>query len=155
MLAIEVRADSHLSDKIEALRAQSSSVSIRISKVVRTHALDIVANAKDLVPISTGALRRSIQATFYDGGFSAIIGSYLPYAARQEFDMTLKHNVRQSLTRTRNTGSGKPGSIIKGTGQTNPNATWGFMRKSLAAVSPFFLSDLRDIARDFGDAWTE
>lgn len=154
MLAMEVRADDSLARKINALRVQSASLNVRISQVVRTRAFDVLANAKALVPISTGALRRSIQATFYDGGLAAIIGSYLPYAARQEFDMTLDHHVRPARRRVINTKSGKPGSVIKGTGQSNPAATWGFMRKSLRVVKPYFLADLREIVQMFGEGWT-
>lgn len=152
-LAMKVTVSKNLQDKIDRLRDLVPGLDNRISQIVRDSAFSVVAGAKDLVPISTGALRRSIVVDFFDGGLAAVVGSYLPYSARQEFDITLDHSVRQARTRIRNTKSGKPGSVIKGTAQTNPNATWGFIRKGLAQEKDNFLGNLQALVDQFGDAW--
>lgn len=152
-LAIEVSVDGALARKIEALKLASTVVSDRINRQVRDSAFSVAAHATNLVPVSTGALRRSIKPTFFFNGFAAVIASYLPYAARQEFDMTLDHTPRPPRRRTRNTMAGRRGSIIKGTGQSNPSATWGFLRKALAKEHAAFLNGMKDIADMFGDSW--
>lgn len=153
-LRMSVKSDGLLKSKIENLLAIQAGFNVRVSQIVRGNAFDVVLNAKNLVPHSTGALQRSIQPTFLNGGLSALIGSFLPYAARQEFDALLDHSVRPPRRRKINTKSGRKGSIIKGTGQDNPNATFGFLRKSLYIVAPFFLDDLQQEVNRFGDAWS-
>jgi hypothetical protein len=56
------------------------------------------------------------MVSFFSNGFAALIGSWLPYAAKQEFDTSLDHSPRPSRLRQKNTKAGKPGSVIKGTG---------------------------------------
>lgn len=153
MLQVSVTVPPSLAAKIAALKRASVVAPSLIRTQVRTSALSITARAKNLVPVSTGALRRSIIPTFFEGGFSALIGSFLPYAARQEFDPTLDHGVRPPRRRVINTKSGAPGSIIKGTQQTNPKATWGFMRKALAAEKVEFIRGLNNIVKMFSDGW--
>lgn len=153
MLRIQIKASDVLSRKIEALILARDGFASQVSLVVREAAFSVTANAKALVPISTGALRRSIQPTILSGGLAAIVGSFLPYAARQEFDANLDHSVRSPRVRIRNTIAGRIGTIIKGTGQTNPAATWGFLRKSLAKERPRFLSGLEGLVNRFGQAW--
>ncbi len=150
-LGLSVKSDDTIVKKIIAINSFGSNFNNRLSVIVRTRALDVVSNAKGLVPISTGALRRSIQMDTFAGGLAAIIGSYLPYAARQEFDAALDHSVRPARRRKVNTSAGKRGSVIKGTAQTNPNASWGFLRKSLHAVAPYFLADIDKLMSDFSD----
>lgn len=154
-MLLTIRVDRDLKQQIAALSANNSEFATKVSQIVRSNALNVVENAKALVPISTGALRRSILPTFLANGFAAIIGSSLPYAARQEFDETLDHSVRQARVRKINTKSGAIGSVIKGTAQFNPDATFGFLRKSLAVVGPFFLADLQALCDKFGRAWTD
>ncbi len=154
-MILTIRVDSDLKQQIAALSAANDGFADKVGQIVRSNALQVVENAKSLVPISTGALRRSILPTFLANGFAAIIGSSLPYAARQEFDETLDHSVRQARTRKINTKAGGVGSIIKGTAQFNPDATFGFLRKSLAVVGPFFLSDLQALCDMFGRAWED
>lgn len=153
MLALDIKPSAALARKIESLMSNSSMVEYRISRVVRDSAFSVVAYAVDLVPVSTGALRRSIKPTFYNSGMAALIGSFLPYAARQEFDMLLNHHTRPSRRRIKNTMAGRPGTIIKGTQQVNPNATWGFLRKGLAKEKPNFIEQLQRIANELGDGW--
>lgn len=152
-LQISVTSDGLLKSKIQALMATQAGFNVRVSQIVRGNALDVVNNAKGLVPHSTGALQRSIQATFFNSGLSALVGSFLPYAAKQEFDPLLDHSVRPPRRRKVNTKSGRIGSVIKGTGQDNPNATFGFLRKSLYAIAPFFIDDLQKEVDRFGEAW--
>ncbi len=154
-MIFRIKVDSDLSAQIEALSATVESFPEMVSRIVRSNALKVLENAKDLVPISTGALRRSLNAIFVASGFAAIIGSYLPYAAAQEYNETFDHSVREPRTRKVNTKSGNVGSVIKGSGQSNPNATFGFLRKSLAVVSPFFFDDLQKLCDKFGRAFRD
>ncbi len=154
-MILTIRVDQDLKQQIAALSAGVEDFPRKVSDIVRSNALEVVKNAKDHVPVSTGALRRSILPTFLASGFAAIIGSSLPYAARQEFDETLNHSVRPARTRVINTKAGKVGSVIKGSAQFNPDATFGFLRKSLAVVGPFFLADLQALCDKFGRAWTD
>lgn len=153
MLDIDIKVPPALQNKIRALMLSSEEVPAQVSAVVRKSAFAVVANAVNRVPVSTGALRRSIRPTFFNKGMAALIGSFLPYAARQEFDTTLDHSPRQALRRSRNTKAGRPGTVIKGTGQSNPNATWGFLRKGLANEKRNFMLGLLNIARDVGNNW--
>lgn len=156
MLAIEITPDGSISRKIAALIDQNTRVKDQASRAVRESALSVVAYATNLVPWATGALARSIaKPTFLYSGMAAIIGSYLPYAARQEYDATLKHTYRpQPRFRQVSTKMGKAGSVIQGTQQINPNATWGFLRKALAKEKPAFIEKLQRIADQFGEGWT-
>ena len=152
-LRLSVKASDVVARKLAALRAQDAALSANVSAVVRDSALSVLAGAKDRVPRSTNVLFNSLVPSFYDRGWSGLIASFLPYAAKQEYDSTLNHDVRQAKVRVNNTKAGKPGSVIKGTNQNNPNAQWGFLRKSLAAEKPTFLANLQAIASSFGDAW--
>lgn len=153
MLAIEIKPSDVLSRKIAALRQVDAGFKPKVNAIVRGSAFAVVAYAKRLVPVSTGALRRSITPTFIYDGFMAVIGSWLPYARRQEYDMTLDHSVRPARTRVKNTRAGKVGSVIKGTNQMNPEATWGFMRKGLQMEYPNFIGKLTALVDSYGDAW--
>ncbi len=152
-LALSVIADDTIQRKIDAL--SDYELLSKLSVIVRTRALDVVNGAKGLAPVSTGAYRRSIQFDTFSGGLAAIIGSFLPYAARQEFDATLDHSVRPARRRKINTKSGKVGSIIKGTAQFNPRATWGALRKSLHAVGGYFLADIKDLLKGYADGFNQ
>ncbi len=152
-LSLSVKSDDVVLRKIAALGAVGSDFNSRLSVIVRTRGLDVRNNAIDLVPVSTGRLRGSISVDYFANGLAAIIGSFLPYAARQEFDASLNHDVRPAKRRKINTKSGKKGSVIKGTIQTNPNATWGFLRKSLHAVAPYFLDDIDRLMSEFAQGF--
>ena len=157
MLAMSVRSNDVVLRKILALESlEKTYVEKRLSQIVRYHALQLLAYAKTLVPISTGALRRSLQMDVFAFGLAAMVGSWLRYAARQEFDASLNQSVRAAKRRKVNTIAGRKGSIIKGTAQTNPNATWGFLRKSLRHQTAPFLADIKmlrdEFARFFEDA---
>ena len=152
-LSMSCKATPFLAQRIAALIRERGQIKTSISEVVRDSAFSVIAMAKMLVPVSTGALRRSIMTTFYDSGLSALIGSWLPYAARQEFDTTLDHTPRKARVRVNNTKMGKPGSVIKGTKQSNPEAQWGFLRKALQAERMNFRANLQSIADRVGDAW--
>lgn len=148
MLSASIVVPASLGSMIRKLRETQPKVPGLISAAVRSSALAVVAEAKRTVPVSTGALRDSINATFFENGFAAIIGSYLPYAAKWEYSV-VDHPVKPVQRRTRETSSGHKGTVIKGTGQFNPEATWGFTRKALAKEKPVFLLKLLDIVRRF------
>lgn len=152
---MKIIAGPALQRKIDALKAQTidNSVQGRISQIVRRSAVAIVAGAKKRVPVSTGALRRSLQAVFVSAGQTAIIGSFLPYAAKQEFDLSLDHRVRDPKLRKRDTSAGARGTVIKGTGQSNPAAEGGFLRHAMAEETPNFIAALKDLVRHIGGAW--
>jgi hypothetical protein len=151
--AIEVKAGASLQRKIDALMAEHAAMPRLVSMVVRDSAMSVIAKAKEYVPISTGALRRSLNATFSADGLGAIIGSWLPYARRQEYDDTLDHSMRPTKRRIISTKSGKVGSIIKGTQQTNPKARVGFLRSALFEERPHFLAHLQALVDRVGEAW--
>lgn len=152
-LALKIEVKGNLAAKIARLIEASQMVEARASAIVRSSAFSVTAGARDLVPFSTGRLEASINPSFFNNGLSAIIGSFLPYAARQEFDSTLNHRVRPSRVRQINTKSGRKGTIIKGTNQSNPKATWGFLRKSLAEEKANFLAQMRALVDGIGGAW--
>lgn len=151
-LSTSVKVSGNLASKIARMIAVSQAMEFKASSIVRESAFAVTLRAKNLVPVSTGALFASINPTFFNSGLAAIIGSHLPYAARQEFDASLNHDVRKSRTRTRNTIAGLKGSIIKGTNQSNPNATWGFLRKALASEKANFLSKMKALVSELGGA---
>lgn len=136
MLKTNIEVPAALGAKIRQLSQASAVAPTFIRAAVRSSALDIVLHAKEKVPVMTGELRRSIKAQFLEDGFAAVIGSYLPYAAKWEFSV-VPHPV-------------KPLSATgKKTGNTNPDATWGFMRKALAKERPIFLRKLISIVEAF------
>lgn len=141
-LMVSVTVTPNLKTKIESLRMAGVEINSKASAIVRESAFAVTASAKNLVPVSTGALSRSIQPNFFNMGLTALIGSWLPYAARQEYDASLNHDVRSARKRVNSTKAGRPGTIIKGTDQSNPNATFGFLRKSLYAESGNFIAKL-------------
>ena len=57
----------------------------RTSQVVRKAAFDIEGQAKNRVPVDTGALKNSISTEFEDGGLTGIIAPHMEYATFVEF----------------------------------------------------------------------
>lgn len=153
MIRISIKPGASLQKRIDGLRRAAADVDADMSRAVRESAVAVVAGAKDKVPLSTGALRRSLQAIFLNNGLTAMVGSWLPYALKQDRDGTLDHSVRQNRIRVKNTIAGRVGSVIKGTGQFNPNAQAFFLEQALADEKPTFLAKLQTIVRGFGDAW--
>ena len=62
----------------------NSSTCTKVRETVLKHTLRIEANAKQIVPVKTGALMRSIDHVIYNDGFSGQIGSNKSYAAMVE-----------------------------------------------------------------------
>jgi len=136
MLRTEIKISPNLSKIIHRLATTQAKTQGLIKDAVKTSALQIVANAKEKCPVMTGALRRSINVRFLVGGLAAVISSYVPYAAKWEFS-EVAHPIKP------------PNSRGKKTGNTNPAAEWGFMRKGLFKESPIFIKKLEAIAEMF------
>jgi len=152
-LPIMVRSSASLQRKIDTLRGLADGFDEAVVGLVKDSAMSVLARTKDKVPHSSGILEGSLIISYISRGFSAIIGSWVPYAAKQEYDKSLDHSQREARVRVLNTKSGKPGSIIKGTNQDNPNAQWGFLRKSLAEEKQNFLLGCKQIVAAFGEGW--
>lgn len=67
------------------LAAAGASVGAEAAKVVRETAMDVENLAKQLAPVDTGTLRRSIHTEVAADGLSAAVGSDVEYAAAQEY----------------------------------------------------------------------
>ncbi|MCD4839732.1 HK97 gp10 family phage protein [Neobacillus sedimentimangrovi] len=66
-------------------------VAQEVKGVVAEHAYKIEADAKRLVPVDTGHLRRSIATAFKNGGLTAYIGTNVEYALYVEFGTSKQH----------------------------------------------------------------
>ena len=152
-LPISVKVGASLQRKLAALRARADGFDEAVSEHVRSTAMTVLAGAKNKVPHSSGILEGSLMASFINNGFSAVIASWVPYAAKQEYDQSLDHEQRAAKLRVINTKAGKVGSVIKGTNQDNPNAQWGFLRKSLDEERQNFLLGCKQIVAAFGEGW--
>lgn len=136
MLKTEFKVPAALTKWIDNARAKSQQVDSLLKAAVNESAQNVVSEAVRIVPVMTGKLASSIKADYFEDGLAATIGSYLPYAAKWEYSI-VDHPVKPL---------GKRGKII---GNTNPDATWGFLRKALFKEQPNFLSNLLKIARGF------
>ena len=150
MLRTEIKVPANLSRIIERLIKSKAGVGKAVSAVVRTSAINVQENSRDMCPVATGAFRRNIKPVFIEGGMAAIISTNLPYAAKWEYSEVAhpvigKGQVYVSPTSGRTYKSSKRIKM-----NTNPNATWGFMRKGLAKEAPNFIAGMENIARGFG-----
>lgn len=57
----------------------------RAGQVVRKASFDVEGQAKNRVPVDTGALKNSISTEFEDGGLTGIIAPHMEYAAYVEY----------------------------------------------------------------------
>lgn len=57
----------------------------KTSQIVRKAAFDIEAQAKNRVPVDTGALKNSISTEFENNGLTGIIAPHMEYATYVEF----------------------------------------------------------------------
>lgn len=149
MLAMTIKPNAELAAVINRFRSFGPQVDVYFRKVVFDSASIVVIKAKEKAPVSTGFFRRSIRFALESAGLSAVIGSDVPYGPALEF-IERMHPVRPPLHRTRDTKLGKIGSIIKGSGQTNPAATSAPLRKSLYEEGPTFISNLEKVVRFLG-----
>lgn len=156
MISLSVRPSDTLRGKIQQLSQLQEGFGAKVNAQVRESAIAVVAYATELVPVSSGMLRDDFQSPLFVGtgaNVAARIGSSLPYAAKQEFDLTLNHSLRVARTRQRDTLAGKKGSVIKGTNQDNPEAQAMFLTTGLGRERTNFLSRLQDLVNEFGAAW--
>jgi len=130
------------------VRATKASNQVRplVRAAVKESALRVVSEAKRTVPVATGTLRASIKPQFLGDGTVAVIGSYVPYAPIVEYS-EVSHPVIPRGSTYRNINGKEVTRRRKG--NTNPDATWGFLRKSLYAEFPNFKKRLEQIARAF------
>lgn len=56
-----------------------------IERIVKAHTLDLEARAKSMVPVKTGALRRSIHSVFSNNGMTGTVGPSVLYGKFVEF----------------------------------------------------------------------
>lgn len=78
---------SQVSVNLENLRRQAPAL---VEPAIRKMAIEIVARAKQLAPIDTGDLRRSIGMRMY--GDMALIFATMEYAAAVHEDLTAHHD---------------------------------------------------------------
>lgn len=147
MLETSVTVNKSVQGWVQKNMAVIEGLPAAMSAAVRTSALNVANGAKNLSPVATGALSRSIIPTFFKNGLIAVIGSALPYAPRQEFDASLQHNPPKTQQHMITRGPNK-GRLTHPT-NTNPAATWGFLRKSLAAEKDNFLYKMQSIMDKF------
>ena len=136
MLRTEIKVPPKLQEIIKKLAATQEAVIPLVVAAVKTSGIAIKDGARKTCPFMTGALQNSIDVEFTDGGLCALISSYLPYAAKWEFS-----EVAHPIHPRSKTG--------KKTGNENPNAEWGYLRKNLLREQPVFIQKLKDIARNF------
>ena len=67
------------------LPAVAAGLGAAVAEAVRKTTLDIEAEAKRLVPVRTGTLRRSIHSTFENGGRTGRVGPSVDYGVYVEF----------------------------------------------------------------------
>lgn len=144
MLKTDILVPPNLQKWIDKAISVNSNVKDYVRAVVFESAENIVVAAKDKVPFSTGALSGSIEATYLESGMTAVIGSYLPYAAKWEYS-TVDHPVRPAEYFKRGAKKG----LLKYSGQKNPNAQWGYLRKSLFDEQVAFFKKLLEIVKRF------
>jgi hypothetical protein len=152
MIATEFKVPPALDNWINKARKDSDQVDSLLKSAVFESAQNVVKEAVRIVPIMTGKLADSIKADYLDDGLMAVVGSYLPYAAKWEYSV-VEHPVigRGEIKRLGKNGElltreRKTGRIL---GNTNPNATWGYMRKALFSEQRNFLEKLLSIARGY------
>lgn len=73
--------------RIVSNRLPEISAAIRPAVVqeVQKATYDVEARAKQVVPVKTGTLRRSIHSVFSNGGLTGIVGPSVSYSAFVEF----------------------------------------------------------------------
>lgn len=148
MLPVTITVSPRLGQFVARLAHDSQAARGLLADAVRTSAIAVSNGAKERSPVATGTLRRSIRPKILANGLAAVIASYgVPYAVYVEFSEVPHPIIPKGATYS--DASGKTRKRYK-KGNTNPKATWGFMRKSLLAERPIFRAKLVDVARRFG-----
>ncbi|KAA0957696.1 HK97 gp10 family phage protein [Planococcus sp. ANT_H30] len=70
---------------IRTMQSISDSLESSVKQVVSQTALQLESDAKRLVPVDTGHLRRSIATSLESGGMSAMVSTNVEYALAVEF----------------------------------------------------------------------
>lgn len=81
-------------------RADKARVDSALVKCVKTNASELERNAKDIVPVDTGTLMRSINTQMEDGGKTAIIEpdtDYMTYVEYGTYKMAAQPYIRPSF----------------------------------------------------------
>lgn len=150
MLRTEIAAPANLRRIIARLAQTHDAVPGLVRQAVIGSGFSIQEHAREIVPTATGKLAASIQPTPLDGGMAVVVGSSLAYAPVQEFSENLQHwpprVPRHEISRGINKGR------LSAPVNTNPKATWGFLRKSLAYEVKPFREKLLAIVRRFKGA---
>lgn len=63
----------------------STALHAAVVEQVKRSTLDVEARAKEVVPVDTGTLRRSIHSIFENGGLTGIVGPSVDYGEPVEY----------------------------------------------------------------------
>jgi HK97 gp10 family phage protein len=69
---------------VNRLPAAETALHTAVVEQVKRSTYDVEARAKELAPVRTGTLRRSIHSIFEDGGLRGIVGPSVDYGAPVE-----------------------------------------------------------------------
>lgn len=70
----------------KALHNKANAVNRQaLARVVKQNTIECQAKAKRNAPVKTGALQRSINSAFEDGGQTGVVSAYMDYAPYVEF----------------------------------------------------------------------
>lgn len=149
MLSTQIIVGPGLQNALNKLIKGGGDSLTLIEAATKDSAINVQNEAKRTCPIATGALRDSIKVDFEDNGLTAIIGSQLPYAGVMEYS-EVPHPVIGKGVKYQSPRSGRwytSSRRIKM--NSNPEATWGFLRKALYKETPEFIKRLREIVKVF------
>lgn len=84
-MSYEIKLDG-MNELRKALMNKANSVNPQaVARVVKQNTAECVTKAKKTVPVRTGALQRSIVASFESGGATGVVSAYMDYAPYVEF----------------------------------------------------------------------
>ncbi len=151
MLEMSVKVSPELGRIAAQLASASRQAASVLDKNVGFHAEQVKAKAQDKVPVRTGNLHRDINVMRIAPLHWMIHTGNNPYAAAQEFNESFNHfrDLSQPTVGRLSRASGaskkkflrKTAKLGIKTFQRNPNAQWGYMRKSLAEEEEPFVKD--------------
>jgi len=113
----------------KALRVGLASGAIRkaLDKVVKRYAIEAAEKAKPMTPVLTGILQKSLTASVdYNGraypqitgkqveDMTYLVGSGLPYAAKQEYEHATKHHfIHKGIEKIKKPMKDEAGKLLK------------------------------------------
>lgn len=148
-LSAEVKVSPKLQAWIAGAIQEDDRVATLLSAAVRESAIVVRNEAARMAPVATGAYRDSIEANFSELGLAATIGSSLPYAPVLEYS-PVEHPVIERGEWYNSPLSGRRYKAYRKM-NTNPEATWGGLRKALLGEKQNFLDRIMQIARAFAN----